>query len=98
MKYSKAMELLNRRSVKLAIKISDFLRNLKSKILKKNNVEENHSYEYEPNADPVRTWSNVELKKFFEDPEDKKDDIFALPKEQLNTSKDIYQEMQSIIQ
>lgn len=64
MKYSKAMDLLNRRSVKLAVKISDFLRNLKSKILKKNNVEENHSYEYEPNADPVRTWSNVELKKF----------------------------------
>jgi len=40
---------------------------------------------------------NIDINKFFEDPEDKKDDIFALPKEQLNTSKDIYQEMQSII-
>lgn len=65
MKYSEAIDLLNRKSVKIAIKMSDFLRNLKKKIPKiPRDSHIDNNYEYEPNADPVRTWSNIELKKF----------------------------------
>lgn len=66
MRYKKAKELLNRRSVKLAIKFSDLARGIRGELFsEKNNrkscVERN--FLYEPFSDPVRTWSNLELKK-----------------------------------
>ncbi len=40
---------------------------------------------------------NIDINKFFEDPEKEEDDIFSLPKEQLEASKEIYQEIQTIV-
>jgi len=66
MKYKKALELLNRRSVKLAIKISDWARAFRKKLLRKKKTQDSQMKKglaYEPFSDPVRTWSNIELKK-----------------------------------
>lgn len=65
--YSEALGILNRRSVKFAIKVSNIARSVRSIITSKDNnipptIDEKLSYT--PNADPVRTWSNIELKKF----------------------------------
>ncbi|WKZ30858.1 MAG: hypothetical protein QY318_03345 [Candidatus Dojkabacteria bacterium] len=64
--YNEAIDLLNRRPVRLAIKLSNGVRRFKYKVTPHipDFTEDEAIRLYEPFSDPVRTWSNQELRRF----------------------------------